>query len=1060
MLRNERTKRYRANLSPDSKAAMRASWRQAKQIKKVEEKLAAVRVTERNRVRKMAQRLKVSIPKDENLFTEVLLHIARSEERYQNAKNKSPKAIEICLTVSRCKAVNKTLRVIKTLRMQRRQSEQQRLVASLRLELGSYRNIATFAGSTVKYVHTICSVPKDKVHRATQRFLNKKDEFHQFLSQDSISFALPGKRYAGKRYLNGTWERVTEKYEQQPEFHTKGKIAASTMRTKAYHLEGLQLSSRVPYNQCLCSTCCNFDMIREALINAGVKGIASNKYKAVHSTLCADRVRQYPTNHTFPRKKCLTRSCEDCNLGDVLQRLQELNQHLSARGTTIKWWQWRQGKLDASKPLKIMKSGSLTAALKQYIAYLEEMPMHLFKADWHRNLISILKSNLKPGYVLQISDYAKNFSLRYQDEPQSAFFQCGSVTIIATANYYQCPIEGCEEMVTDYLVHISDDMKHDSFTTRAALKQSFQYLVDKGVYTDYIIHISDNCAAEFKSARNIAELARNIFNITRLYLGPAHAKNICDSIFGKVKSWMEKRIRSRQSVVRDAKEFFEVCKAHYPGQLTDEETTDGCCHHHIMKFVFLSKTESKRHHDCTLETSLPGTRAFYAFQNTAEPLQVKARHVPCVCEACIEGVGECINPEFTDAWSLKTLIPKAGDNRRKHEKRRNLMPNLLRGNAILQPECDAEVAESADELDEEGHAPLDETHDVVTGEEEDEDEEELEDAEMEQNLVQEIIEDVEVLSVIEVNENEYAAIAHQMECEQQNFFERNETPAAFDDDSEDIFAEQLISFDDSFVPNNAPYVRRQNEEKDYWEEFLEKLGTCQTIDELQEVIDGEQDDMPALPNVICPGFLDGDFTIDAHSTGDYPSDAPSNTKVISCYGDGNCLARSISILCFGTDRHYHEVRVRMVIEGVQNREHYLNDEYLSRGATHHHRRAKLSQVYAQYGEHIRHGQKLDRDNVATLYDMELLSIARDGTYCGIWQFFQACNAVNMPLRGIYPMRGASTIRKDFNRVFYPISCPDTVTEDESLPLLNIMWTSTSSSKNVNHFVPVLYNTHQ
>lgn len=743
----------------------RAYDRDRKHDDKINDEVAETLKTEKSRVRKIAQRLKVKLPSNENIFTDVLLHMVRSEARFQEAKKSSVNLtrMELNLTVEKVQEVNKTLRVLRTLYEQRRFAEQNTLAASLRLEIGSVKDIAAYAGSTKGYVRRLVFPPKKKqTHKATQRFEAKKAEFHRFLDQDSISFALPGKRYAGKRFLHDTWQSVAEKYEQQPEFHTHGKIAPSTMRSKAYKPPHLKMFAQIPYNQCLCSYCCNFDLIRTSLIAAGAKGIPSNKYKAVHATLCADRVRQKPTNHLFPRKKCLQRECDFCSLNDVMKDLIRQNEELVSSEKTVEWWVWREGKRTDGKPLKIMKCGTFKEALEHYMAHLKTMPMHLFRADWHRNLLGILKSGMKSSYVMQVSDYAKNFTIRYQDEIQSAFFQCSSVTIIATVNYYRCPNEDCNQLVTDVIVHISDDNKHDSFLTRAAQQQSLRYLVEKGILTDHVIQFSDNCAGEFKSKRNFAEIARLLFNITRIFLGEKHAKNICDAIFGKVKSWMEKRIKSRHSIIRDPLDFYEACKKYYPGQLNESEVGDGKCHHHINTFLFLPKRESRRHHDCDLGRRVEGTQKLYAVQNTPEILKLRTRKIPCVCEACIERKGKCINSEFTDEWMERDLVPVEGDNLRKHEKRKNLKPNLSKCTetsveCTMEPESEG----SDEEVEDTGYEDVE----VV---------EEFE-AEVEPELLtlDETTTENQVLSSIEVSSTEYQIVARQIQEENENFFERS-----------------------------------------------------------------------------------------------------------------------------------------------------------------------------------------------------------------------------------------------------------------------------------------------
>ena len=78
--------------------------------------------------------------------------------------------------------------------------------------------------------------------------------------------------------------------------------------------------------------------------------------------------------------------------------------------------------------------------------------------------------------------------------------------IHATMNFFKCQRTGCNEIVTLALVHISNDMKHDSFLSRAAMNVFFKYLAELGVPLDVVMQFCDNCAAQYKSCRPFVEM--------------------------------------------------------------------------------------------------------------------------------------------------------------------------------------------------------------------------------------------------------------------------------------------------------------------------------------------------------------------------------------------------------------------------------------------------------------------------------------------------------------------------------------------------------------------------
>ena len=100
----------------------------------------------------------------------------------------------------------------------------------------------------------------------------------------------------------------------------------------------------------------------------------------------------------------------------------------------------------------------------------------------------------------------------------------------------------------------------------------------------------------------------------------------------------------------------------------------------------------RRHHDADLDQAVPKTQALYSVRNTPEPLTLKVRSVPCLCDPCIEDKGQCLNASRTDPWKLIQLILQKGVNKRKYQKRKR-PEACIQESACLdmendQPACD------------------------------------------------------------------------------------------------------------------------------------------------------------------------------------------------------------------------------------------------------------------------------------------------------------------------------------------------------------------------------------
>ena len=83
--------------------------------------------------------------------------------------------------------------------------------------------------------------------------------------------------------------------------------------------------------------------------------------------------------------------------------------------------------------------------------------------------------------------------------------------------------------------------------------------------------------------------------------------------------------------------------------------------------------------------------------------------------------------------------------------------------------------------------------------------------------------------------------------------------------------------------------------------------------------------------------------------------------------------------------------------------------------------------------------------------MESYSCAKPGTYMGLWQLAQASSVLGIPLHMIYPVRGESTLRNDFHRIFFPVNYQPT---NDNEPII-IMWTGLRRGSVPIHFVPLL-----
>ena len=148
-----------------------------------------------------------------------------------------------------------------------------------------------------------------------------------------------------------------------------------------------------------------------------------------------------------------------------------------------------------------------------------------------------------------------------------------------------------------------------------------------------------------------------------------------------------------------------------------------------------------------------------------------------------------------------------------------------------------------------------------------------------------------------------------------------------------------------------------------------------------------------------------------------PTDVPSGLVPMQIEGDGNCFPRTISYLSSKSQAMYTEIRVCIIYEAVQNIEKYLDDIYISVGATNFYEHGTLPGQYAQYSDNYNPHTTFD---MVRLYKQEVLDICTDGAFIGIWQIFQIANVVKRPICSAHPNIGNQNVREDLHRTVYCI----------------------------------------
>ena len=135
-------------------------------------------------------------------------------------------------------------------------------------------------------------------------------------------------------------------------------------------------------------------------------------------------------------------------------------------------------------------------------------------------------------------------------------------------------------------------------------------------------------------------------------------------------------------------------------------------------------------------------------------------------------------------------------------------------------------------------------------------------------------------------------------------------------------------------------------------------------------------------------------------------------------------------------------------EAITHKNFYLDNVYLKYGRSNDNNLKAQFAIYSGIYNDVTTTTWND-NTIELIYEAEVLEIAKDTKYCGMWQ--SCCNVVCLPIRSIYPVGFvAPQYRPDLNRIAYPIQL-----HHREEKMLSIMWTPMRLQGQPVHFVPLV-----
>uniref|UniRef100_UPI00358EA477 uncharacterized protein isoform X3 n=1 Tax=Myxine glutinosa TaxID=7769 RepID=UPI00358EA477 len=480
------------------------------------------------------------------------------------------------------------------------------------------------------------------------------ESIKNFYGQGDISSDIPNARSALKKdgivfHRKVLASSLQTTYQQYRDQHPDINISYATF--KRLRPINILPHTQHKFRECLCEYCINIELNLKA-VN---KIISEHQQPAIHISdkYAAAKLTTCSEVNGKPKKACLDRQCEECGTR-LIQRHLRLVLTTPCRQTS--WQRWEKTTVEGhpARMLKASKQGTVHELVHELLWELEPYASHLFNAKWQHNQYKNITSDIPPQTAILCLDFGENYTCRAGDAPQGYHWTNTQCTIHPVVANYICPQSDCSVAVTDSIIFISSDLKHDQHAVHHFTKRAVQMLKEE-VPLDYIIQFSDGSPTQYKSKTNFSDCSFSSKDMgarcEKHFFGSRHGKGPCDSEIGVVKKSVRMAVAASQVTVSSPKELFEVSQARLSLPRHNDQHS-----HTKRRFVYVPKDEIERNRpDRSGVTPVKDTRKLHAVREI-QPFVISAKERSCFCKDCKSGKTECNNKDLTGEWKTVRIV--------------------------------------------------------------------------------------------------------------------------------------------------------------------------------------------------------------------------------------------------------------------------------------------------------------------------------------------------------------------------------------------------------------------
>ena len=406
------------------------------------------------------------------------------------------------------------------------------------------------------------------------------------------------------------------------------------------------------YRQCLCEYCTNIELKLKTLNTAAKKNIIADKYSLRDVTVC----KKEGEHHYID---CINRKCQTCGVNRIDEHLQSMTPNYVDNCSWLKWESVTEEKRKGDKVVKQSKKvlKKKEGTIQDLITELKEeagpFALHLFNAKWQNDQFKKIRTNPPKDTVIQVLDFAENFTCDFQNEVQSAHWTHETCTVHPIVNYYTCEEEDCSEVVTESVVVISDDLKHDHNAVHKFIAVNDSVIRKRNPNVEKYIQWSDGCASQYKSKGPFIDISCSVDDygipIERNFFGSRHGKGPSDGESAVIKREARNAVKAGRVIIANAKDLYSYAKENL-----EKERKEGCTH--FRRTVLWVGTEQiqRDRGRMNIAKTLKGTRTLHRIK-CVQPGSVLTKIRSCFCESCMLDE-QCPNENITGTWREEQIL--------------------------------------------------------------------------------------------------------------------------------------------------------------------------------------------------------------------------------------------------------------------------------------------------------------------------------------------------------------------------------------------------------------------